>query len=64
MKATDLVLARYMNGSTAKAYGVYAKKKRTTPETVELKDGAKGHWIGKKDAKNVLIYYHGTTTRS
>ncbi|KAF3482536.1 alpha/beta hydrolase fold protein [Arthroderma uncinatum] len=45
--------------STAEAYQILAKKKRFTPETVQLEHGAQGHWIGKKDAKNVLIYYHG-----
>lgn len=29
------------------------------PETVELPHNAAGHWIGNKNAKNVLVYYHG-----
>lgn len=29
-------------------------------ETVALPHGTVGHWFGKKDAKNVLVYYHGT----
>ncbi|PWY94806.1 alpha/beta hydrolase fold protein [Aspergillus sclerotioniger CBS 115572] len=29
------------------------------PDTVPLHHGAKGHWIGNKGAKNVLVYYHG-----
>lgn len=30
-------------------------------QTVDLEHGAKGHWIGDKDALNVLIWYHGAT---
>lgn len=31
------------------------------PDTVTLpRYGGKGHWIGDKKAKNVLVYYHGT----
>jgi hypothetical protein len=26
---------------------------------VELEYGGKGHWIGDKNAKNVLTWYHG-----
>ncbi|KAK2811160.1 hypothetical protein FQN49_008479 [Arthroderma sp. PD_2] len=45
--------------STAQNYNRFAKRKGFTPQTVQLEHGAQGHWIGKKDAKNVLIYYHG-----
>ncbi|BAE66241.1 unnamed protein product [Aspergillus oryzae RIB40] len=28
------------------------------PQTIEFEYGAKGHWIGNKNARNVLIWYH------
>lgn len=40
-------------------YGQYARGARIKPVTVNLGSGAQGHWIGNKDAKNVLIWYHG-----
>lgn len=36
-----------------------SKTNQPQTKTVPLKDGASGHWIGDKNAKNVLIYYHG-----
>lgn len=41
-------------------YETYARSRRVAPQTVDLGcHGAKGHWIGSKDAKHVLIWYHG-----
>jgi hypothetical protein len=31
------------------------------PEVVDLPHGTEGYWLGNKDAKNVIIYYHGTS---
>ncbi|PGH14584.1 hypothetical protein AJ79_02919 [Helicocarpus griseus UAMH5409] len=45
--------------STDQVYEGLAKKKGFTPQTVSLDHGALGHWIGDKNAKNVLIYFHG-----
>ncbi|KKZ61468.1 hypothetical protein EMCG_00130 [[Emmonsia] crescens] len=45
--------------STTKAYELYAKKTRQPVQSVELPHGVHGHWIGDKNAKNVLIWYHG-----
>ncbi|PYI06861.1 alpha/beta hydrolase fold protein [Aspergillus sclerotiicarbonarius CBS 121057] len=45
--------------STDEAYRQFMTRQGLQPETVPLNHGAKGHWIGNKDAKNVLIYYHG-----
>lgn len=39
---------------------MFTKRERLKPETVTLRHGASGHWVGNKDAKNVVIYYHGT----
>lgn len=41
-------------------YEQYARSARVTPQTVDLGcHGAKGHWIGNKNAKHVLVWYHG-----
>ncbi|KAG6040953.1 hypothetical protein E4U41_006544 [Claviceps citrina] len=40
-------------------YERYARAAKMEPETVDLGHGALGHWLGSKDAKNVLIWYHG-----
>ncbi|OOO11279.1 mannose-6-phosphate isomerase, class I [Aspergillus oryzae] len=50
---------QYMNGPTRSVYETALQKKGLQPETVPLKHGAQGHWIGNKNAKNVVIYYHG-----
>ena len=35
------------------------KKRGLQTETVALPHGAEGHGLGNKNAKNVIIYYHG-----
>ncbi|RDW89867.1 putative 6-hexanolactone hydrolase [Aspergillus mulundensis] len=47
------------NAPTVQAYEAYAKQKNLVPEIVPLKHGAQGLWIGSKNAKNVVVYYHG-----
>lgn len=44
---------------TNKIYEIYIKKTRQMSETVDLGHGALGHWVGDKNADNVLIWYHG-----
>ncbi|OJD10096.1 hypothetical protein AJ78_08755, partial [Emergomyces pasteurianus Ep9510] len=48
-----------LNPPTNKTYELFAAKNGFTPQTVPLEHGAQGHWIGSKDAKSVLIYFHG-----
>jgi acetyl esterase/lipase len=38
---------------------MYARSKKLKPDTVDLGNGAQGHWVGNKNAKHVLIWYHG-----
>ncbi|GFG12123.1 arylacetamide deacetylase-like 2 [Aspergillus udagawae] len=45
--------------STSKAYEQSMTKQGLQAQTVTLKLGARGHWIGNPNAKNVVIYYHG-----
>ncbi|KAL4934124.1 putative 6-hexanolactone hydrolase [Aspergillus undulatus] len=47
------------NVPTVQAYEAYAAQHGFTPEIVQLKHGAKGLWVGNKNAKNVVIHYHG-----
>ena len=56
----DCLNCRWLNPSTTATYEIFAKQKRFTPETVQLANEAEGSWIGNKDAKNVLVYFHGT----
>jgi acetyl esterase/lipase len=53
------IACSYINPSTAKSYEAACKAQKITPQTIDLPNGTKANWIGKKDAKNVLIYYHG-----
>ncbi|RJE19234.1 hypothetical protein PHISCL_08422 [Aspergillus sclerotialis] len=51
--------AQYIAPPSSAAYEEYMKENNLPAETVTLPHGTVGHWFGKKDAKNVLIYYHG-----
>ena len=50
---------QYVLPPSNKVYEQYAKKAGQLPESVELGHGALGHWIGKRDATNVVIWFHG-----
>lgn len=45
--------------STDKAYRRIAKSQRWEAHTIDLANGAKGHWLGHSNAKYVLVYFHG-----
>jgi hypothetical protein len=51
--------SRSQNSATIQGYETYMKGHNLTPETVTLNHGATGLWIGDKDAKDVVVYYHG-----
>lgn len=53
------VTMQHFTGSTSAVYHSIAKKRGQTPNTVNLYDGAQGHWIGSPNAKQVLLYFHG-----
>ncbi|KAI9036344.1 putative 6-hexanolactone hydrolase [Aspergillus affinis] len=50
---------QYVYPSTKSAYESFMKSKGLEPENVTLNHGATGHWIGDKNAKNVVVYNHG-----
>lgn len=35
------------------------EKRGLKPETVPLPHDTEGYWLGNKDAKNVLVFFHG-----
>jgi hypothetical protein len=57
----NLTLAqdRYMNGTTTPVYLKFCKDHGITPDSITLPSGTQAHWIGNKNAKKVLIYFHG-----
>ncbi|RDH38564.1 alpha/beta hydrolase fold protein [Aspergillus welwitschiae] len=44
---------------TDEVYRQFMASRGLQPQTVPLNHGAKGHWIGNRNAKNVIVYYHG-----
>lgn len=48
--------------TTNKIYDQYVRKSRLSPDTVNLGHGALGHWVGDKNAENVLVWYHGMSS--
>jgi hypothetical protein len=51
---------QYLSPGTDKVYKRVSKSKNWKEDTIELENGAKGHWIGKRDAKYVMLYCHGS----
>jgi acetyl esterase/lipase len=55
--------SRYLNPSTGTRYTSFCKTKGITPETirVETSEGTTvaAHWLGRSDAKRVILYLHG-----
>jgi hypothetical protein len=49
-----------MNSTTGDTYAAVMKKRGLELETVPLPHDTEGYWLGNKNAKNVIIYYHGT----
>lgn len=33
------------------------------PDTVALPHQAQGHWVGNKNAKNVIVWFHGASCK-
>lgn len=45
--------------TTNKIYDRHARKTGLVNETVKLEDGGLGHWVGDRNATNVIVWYHG-----
>jgi hypothetical protein len=52
---------RYVNPNTDHAYVTICKKRGVNPSSETLKDGTQAHWIGKKDAKKLILNFHGSS---
>lgn len=50
---------QYILPPSDKIYERYTKKNRIQAQSVELGYGALGHWVGDRNATNVLIWFHG-----
>ena len=50
----------YTRVHSTEAYLAFCKTKNIDPETVTLPSGTKAHWFGNKDAKRVIVWFHGT----
>ncbi|KAL4743318.1 Alpha/Beta hydrolase protein [Aspergillus similis] len=48
------------NATTVQGYETYMKQKNLSPEIVTLNHGAHGLWVGNKNARNVVVYYHAS----
>jgi hypothetical protein len=57
----NVLSRRYLTPPTSVVYETVMKKRGLEPETVALPHGAEGHWLGNKNAKNVIVYYHGAS---
>lgn len=55
----NILQAAQLQPSTAIMYGLMCKKHNKKVNTVDLGDGAKGHWIGDPNAKWVMLYAPG-----
>lgn len=61
-KATARLSASQMQSILPPSHKVYERHAKITgafPESVDLGNGALGHWIGDRDADNVIVWYHG-----
>lgn len=56
---TDSLLCRYIDPTTPQTYHAVMQRRGLQPEVVDLPHGTEGYWLGNKNAKNVIIYYHG-----
>lgn len=45
--------------TTERVYEREAEEQQWNHHTIDIGNGAKGHWLGRPDAKYVLIFFHG-----
>ncbi|KAF1834708.1 alpha/beta hydrolase fold domain-containing protein [Decorospora gaudefroyi] len=56
----NLAQDRYMYGeSSTTTYTKHAEQHGFAPETITLPSGTQAHWLGRKGAKKVLVYFNG-----
>ena len=55
----NLAQDRYLNSQTTPTYLKFAKETGFAPDSITLPSGTQAHWIGNKNAKKVLLFFHG-----
>lgn len=50
---------RYLYAPTSEGYKAAMEKRGLQPEIVSLPHNAEGYWLGNKNAKKVVVFYHG-----
>jgi hypothetical protein len=50
---------QYILPPSNKIYELHSKKAGALPESVDLGNGALGHWIGDRNSDNVIVWFHG-----
>ena len=50
---------RYFIPPLDSVYPAYAKQKGFKPESVSMRDGLMGYWIGDPGSEDVMIWFHG-----
>ncbi|KAF1949867.1 alpha/beta hydrolase fold protein-like protein [Byssothecium circinans] len=55
----DTAQERYWNGTSTPVYLKYAQDNGFEPQSVTLSSGVQAHWLGDKDAKKVILWFHG-----
>jgi len=55
----DILQGGQLTPSTTNMYKILCKKHNKKPNTVDLGDGARGHWIGDSNARSVMLYFPG-----
>lgn len=59
LQRLSLKQTQYLTPPTNKSYEDWSIREQVQPVTISLNHGAFGHWVGKKNAKKVVVYYHG-----
>ncbi|KAE8376403.1 Alpha/Beta hydrolase protein [Aspergillus bertholletiae] len=56
---SSLTVSQIQLSTTAISYKTFAKSRGIEPRTVTWGGSGKGHWIGREDARIVVVWFHG-----
>ena len=59
MEKANTEQGQYVFPPTNTAYKQVCRKRGCKPDIVDIGSGAQGLWIGMKDAKHIILYFHG-----
>jgi hypothetical protein len=57
----DTAQERYMNSTTTPVYLKWCQDNGIVPESITLASGTQAHWLGSSTAKQVILWFHGTS---